>query len=283
MLKTWKKRFSWKELLLIEEEPEILFTCQWQHSSSPSTWYSIYRWLIAIYFFTSWLLSILIVKKKTDGYQVKWLIYLTNWGYTACTFQALLAAFMLSVCVLAYKLKTYTYVKDKVLKAYRLYWAFNIMATTMAFAITIIYWVFVYDKKKNELDIMNFLLHAMNTIVMTLDFWMVSHPFRFVHCIYPLAFSLVYGIFSALYYLAGGTSREGKNYIYSILNWSTPLKCLLVCVGVGTIVFVVHLIYFSMYCLRKIIHKKLGRMKSIELTMTVNDGIKTQDGYINEE
>lgn len=278
MLSKWKNKFSSKEFQLKHDDPEIFVICQWQQKSSPSIWYLIYRWLVVIYFITTWLLSVLLVKTKTDDYQLKWLIYLTNWGYTTCTFQALLAAFMLTGYILAHRKQHYASFKDGSFICYRIYWAFNTIATVLACVITIVYWSFIYNPEKNSLDVMNFLLHGMNSVMMLLDFWIVSHPTRIAHCIYPMMFVTVYAIFSVIYYLAGGTSREGTDYIYPILKWELPFRTLLVCVGVGIFIFILQTLFFLMYLLKKKVHKKLGRRKSIEL----NSGLQGCEGYVNE-
>ncbi|XP_044765497.1 protein rolling stone-like [Coccinella septempunctata] len=278
MLSKWKNKFTSQEFGLTHKDPEIFVICQWQHKNTPSIWYLLYRWLVVIYFITTWLLSILIVKTKTDSYQLKWLIYLTHWGYTTCTFQALLAAFMLTSCVLAHKKKPYKPSKDGAFTCYKLYWAFNTIATVLACVITIVYWSFIYNPAKNPLDVMNFILHGMNTVLMLFDFWLVSHPTRIAHCIYPMMFVTVYAIFSVIYYLAGGTSRDGTDYIYPILKWELPFRTLLVCAGVGIFIFALQTFFFLMYLLKKRVHKKLGRRKSIEL----NSSSPRCDGYVNE-
>lgn len=280
MITTWKKKFTSRELGLTEEEPINFVLCQWQRQrTKPKIWYLIYRWIVALYFLVTWLLSILIVKQKTDGFQAKWLIYLTNWGYTMCTFQALLAATILSACLLSTKLNEGFYLQEKALKLYKIYWLTNIIATVVACGITIIYWSFIYDEKTNDLDAMNIFLHAMNTVVMTFDFWMVSHPFRLFHFIYPVTFAAFYGIFSIFYYLAGGTSREGFNYIYPILKWEHPHMAALTCLAVAIFFIIIHLWFIFMYWLRTKLHRKFYGNKTTELQLE-NDNKKSS--YANE-
>lgn len=54
---------------------------------------------------------------------------------------------------------------------------------------------------------MNLIVHAFNSIAMLLDLWIVAHPVRLLHCGWTILFGLCYVIFSAIYYLAGGTAK----------------------------------------------------------------------------
>lgn len=53
-------------------------------------------------------------------------------------------------------------------------------------------------------DAANVLTHAINSVLMLLDILIVSHPMRIYHVVQPMAFGLIYGVFSFLYYICGG-------------------------------------------------------------------------------
>lgn len=54
----------------------------------------MYRWIFAIIFCFGWLASLLDLGRETSGLTYfKWPVYLTNWGYTVCTIQAVMAAY----------------------------------------------------------------------------------------------------------------------------------------------------------------------------------------------
>lgn len=116
---------------------------QWQKESKPSVTYLIYRWIIALIFLITIILSIIDLKNvdASNEYRAKWLIYLTNWGYTMCTFQALLAAILLSISLVNFNKQ------PRLITAYKTYWAANTIATVIGFGITIIYWSLIYDGK----------------------------------------------------------------------------------------------------------------------------------------
>ncbi|KAK9890314.1 hypothetical protein WA026_010416 [Henosepilachna vigintioctopunctata] len=281
MLNIFRNTFSLKELSLKVDDPEVFVTCQWQRNrNQASIYYLIYRWIISIYFLVTQLFSILEVSDTDPAwYQAKYPIYLTNWGYTLCTLQALLAAIMLSFSMLGYKEGEFHL--PQVLKIYKIYWLIHVIATPLAFIITIIYWTMIYDAKTAGLEVLNIIVHGTNSIIMFFDFWMVSNPVRLAHILYPVIFSSCYVAFSVIYYLAGGTSREGTTYIYPILDWSKATKSLLVCFVVGLFAVFLHVVIFCMYVIKKKIFKKLIQDRNVELPISMTTR-KNQSGYVND-
>ncbi|KAH8402923.1 hypothetical protein KR222_000381, partial [Zaprionus bogoriensis] len=47
--------------------------------------------------------------------------------------------------------------------------------------------------------------HAINSMCMVFDCLVVAFPTHLMHFIYPLIVGLTYGVFSLIYFLAGGT------------------------------------------------------------------------------
>jgi len=69
-------------------------TIQWQKKATVSITYFLYRWAFAFFFLSVWIVSFISAEQQntpTENFGSKWPIYLTNWGYTLCTAQALLA------------------------------------------------------------------------------------------------------------------------------------------------------------------------------------------------
>lgn len=67
--------------------------------------------------------------------------------------------------------------------------------------------IFQFCSEVHELDLVNYLVHGANSVIMVVDFLMVGHPFRLAHSVYPLALIFIYTIFNYLYYQFGGTDR----------------------------------------------------------------------------
>jgi len=84
----------------IDSDVFVTFCFQWQSRLRVHLVYLTYRWFLAILFVATLILSICDPGRsnKNSGlpYISKWPIYLTNWGYTVCTTQAVLGAWLLT-------------------------------------------------------------------------------------------------------------------------------------------------------------------------------------------
>lgn len=58
-----------------------------------------------------------------------------------------------------------------------------------------------------RLDVMNIFVHGTNSVLMMFELLLTAHPVRIVHCYWPVFFGLIYVIFSAVYFFAGGTAK----------------------------------------------------------------------------
>lgn len=55
--------------------------------------------------------------------------------------------------------------------------------------------------------------HVLNSVIMLIDLMVVGHPIKLGHVYYTMGIGLIYSIFSAIYFLAGGTTRYVKSTI----------------------------------------------------------------------
>lgn len=118
---------------------------QWQCTNGISLFYFAIRWCILIFFLTTWLISLIRAEANTDS-NARWLIYLTNWGYTLCTTQSIFSVIMVTSALLTERRSCG---KEDYLtgKLYKVYWAVNGMATVVAFGITVLFWTLIYEGK----------------------------------------------------------------------------------------------------------------------------------------
>ncbi|XP_068916637.1 protein rolling stone-like isoform X2 [Tenebrio molitor] len=282
MIETWKKQFSLQQLSLQHDTPIVFVISQWQKEKKPSIFYLVYRWAVAILFFVTLVISIIDLKHPNSSDKAKWLIYLTNWGYTICTLQALLGALILSVCVLAPRLRSKPNLEASTLKAYKLYWVTYVVATDIAFGITALYWSLIYDGSSMGFDAMNFFVHANNSVLMMIDLFVVAHPIRLLHCCYPIVFGICYAVFSVIYYAAGGISKENKVYIYNILDWRKPGRTTLVCFGVLGFIVVLHVVVWGLHKFRMWIHSRRATEERDGMGGKSNVEPSVNLGYVNE-
>lgn len=125
---------------------------QWQQTAYTSIYYLFVRLCFIVYFLTTWLIAVIDAEHldRPESYRAKWMIYLTNWGYTICTLQALISVIML-VSTLLTEHKEGRHAHDKLTTlTYKVYWAVNVVATDVAFGITILFWSLIYEGKLRE-------------------------------------------------------------------------------------------------------------------------------------
>jgi hypothetical protein len=69
-------------------------------------------------------------------------------------------------------------------------------------------------------DAVNLMVHVFNSVIMLIDLMIVGHPIKLSHAYWTMGIGLVYSIFSAVYFLAGGTTRYvfDINIFYNLLD-----------------------------------------------------------------
>nr|CAD7573751.1 unnamed protein product [Timema californicum] len=292
MKRVWRKEFLVRILRLDHERPEDFLKCQVINASHPVKWqkqpgvsiaFLVYRWALALFFMSALICSVVdagrnITSKDSQAVRyLKWLIYLTNWGYTICTVQAFLAA-----CLLTRRLvqeRTAVASSDAapssttMSRSYKIYWALHTIAIIVAFGVSIIYWAAVYNPEVNKVDAVNLLVHAFNSLLMLLDLALVSFPFHLLHIFLPVLFTLLYIIFTVIYYLAGGTSKDGKIALYPILDWENPKRSSIVCVLALLFMLFLHLVTWLLSLLRCWAYQHLSKNKSELKVVSASSGI----------
>ncbi|XP_021942452.1 protein rolling stone-like isoform X3 [Zootermopsis nevadensis] len=145
----WKRELHLKSITLEHNKPDEFVRCQWQSSVRVHLVYLTYRWFLAILFLATMIFSICDTggNTKNSGLQYisKWPIYLTNWGYTVCTMQAILGAWLLTRRLIAERKPGFGTNDYEISFSYKVYWALNTTGIVMAFGITVAYWLTVYD------------------------------------------------------------------------------------------------------------------------------------------
>ncbi|KAB0801075.1 hypothetical protein PPYR_05429 [Photinus pyralis] len=273
MLELWKKKFTTAQYSMEYRRPTVFVLSQWQTSSKPTLLYLIYKWAITIFFIVSWVVSIIDIPhlNEPNFNHAKWLIYLTNWGFTMCTIQSLLSTTMVTICysVPSHDSETSTSQDHKILGLYKVYWVTNIIATDIAFGITIVYWTLLYDAKYVPLSAVNIIVHAFNSVIMFIELCVARHPVRLIHFYWPLIFGGCYICFTIIYYFSGGTGKDQTPAIYPILNWSKGEMTAIVCVVVCVFVVFLHILTYGIFKLRKVFHKKWFQVKDERLSLEV--------------
>lgn len=126
------------------KKPESFVRSQCQ-SEQRSAFFLTFRWLLAAFFIGgiayTWTNNI---KNGTFGF---WFIYMTNWGLFICTISTIYAAI----------LTTFHYVKKLDLnfesRSYKILWWLSNVSTVLAFEITLVYWIILFEGNLKRLSI----------------------------------------------------------------------------------------------------------------------------------
>lgn len=241
--------------------------------------YLVYRWVIMLYFLLWLAVSIF---HAVDGVKLKYLIFLTHWGFIVWNGYLVLAAVTVTVAALS-KLGRHNVTHDCQEKfdtssdgggpeccktalvpleiSFKLQWALFLIGGEYAVVISILYWAFYTDPNSDQnlytLDSLN--LHAINGIFAVVELWLSGIPVRVCHAVYSIVFGCVYVLFSILYYAADGEDSKGHRFIYPFLDYGSNAEAA-VSLAVSCAVFLVggiHLIFFLQYKGRKCVTDKI--------------------------
>ena len=141
----------------------------------------------------------------------------------------------------------------------KLSWILWNIVSVDAIMVTAIYFGALYNKLQTErghpgLDYDNFNVHALNTIVVLIDGVVGARPVRFLHVVYPVMYSVVYIMFSVIYWC-----YDHSNVLYKgVLDWNKPSFTTGVVVIVTFVLLpVLQCCHFALYRLRLFIYKRI--------------------------
>lgn len=256
-MQTCKTECRLSQFLLDHEKPVIFVCSEWQKKSEPSTVYLVYRWIIALILFITLIMSIADVEhpEMPSSQKIKWLIYFTHWANILYAFQTLFNAVLLTKCMVLYTRQESNW-EDVPFKWYKVYWVTNVIATDAAFGVTFWFHTLIYDKETMGFSALNYFNHINNSLLMMLDLFVVAHPIRLLHFIYPLLFVLFYGFFSIIYYWAGGLSRQDTDFIYGSLDWNKPGQTTVINFFCMIFFVLLHTFCWGLYQFRLWLHSK---------------------------
>ena len=240
-------------------------------------------------YFLAWLIYISVEAGQDTQVQVKFLIFLTTWGFLCFNAYLLVAAISVTVPMVYYHVtpplsRTLSLTNKKEKRQIKctplscvtgLYWATGIIGLEFAVAITVLFWIFFNDPAlySHTLSVSSIHVHMLNGIIAFLDTWISGIPFRILHFVYAVLFGCTYVIFSGVYYSAQGTDPSGNRYIYPVLDYgSHPELAAGVAIGCGLafpvfLHFVFYLMYLARYWLSYLLQTKVYGL-SVEHTKT---------------
>ena len=106
-----------------------------------------------------------------------------------------------------------------------------------------------------ELTAVDLETHALNVVYIVLNISVTGMPIRLLHFWYSIVYGVVYGVFTLVYHLAGGTNALEKPYVYSVIDWREPGTAAGYSVAFGIIgVTVIHAVLYGVHCLKLVVY-----------------------------
>ena len=227
-----KSEFSWKKLSLNFNHGEEGLDKSW----------ILPQWILLLVrlILATFCIVIIIVSgvRKSDP---RWFIYLTNWSFLLLT-MAMVGLALISIIHAKGKTESTTASRETSLgkqshngvitdyerspqaesdpnradtKSLIWYkkgvWFLWIVASNAALVVTLNYWILVFEPPTDFMDIA---VHALNSVVMLVEFFLASTPVRVLHVLYVMIFSVVYSLFTIIYWAAGGVTVD-VTHIYT--------------------------------------------------------------------
>ncbi|XP_072027682.1 uncharacterized protein [Amphiura filiformis] len=149
---------------------------------------------------------------------------------------------------------------------FKVTWLFQNISFPGALFVTLLFWIVDVDPETRTVTVFKLHIHGVNLVLVLVDQFLIASPYRILHFIHPSLMALVYFIFTAIYYAAGGLNEcppdevNGNTNLYKgSLDWEREtITTAVVMVGV---VFVaaplLHLVFYGFYRIRR----TLGRFE----------------------
>ncbi|KAH8377953.1 hypothetical protein KR093_008100 [Drosophila rubida] len=270
--------FQRSKFSLHHDEPGEFCRSQWQRGDRSIIWL-IYRWIFAAFFAGGVLGSL--IQHFNEG---TWFIYLTDWGFVLCFYACTYGAVVATIYFIrpSYFGKQFVYLKmQRAVNKYsphiaesgswalKIYWASHFTTTVLALMITLVFWAALYPSMSDgPVGLYNLWAHAFNSICMVIDCFMVAFPTQLMHFIYPLVVGLIYGLFSLIYFWAGGTDYAGNRFIYFILDWEDPGLAIGSVCGCIVLALLFCVMVFWIYRFRLWIYQRCVKPPATEIMQT---------------
>ena len=124
------------------------------------------------------------------------------------------------------------------------------IASASAPVVTIVFFTFLYNGP-SLVDLNNKNVHALNMAFVMFDHLISARPVRLVHVYLPFVYSAAYLLFTLVYFF---TTHK---FVYPILNPNHPGEFAIVFTALIFMAFVVHILLFGLYRLKRRICEKL--------------------------
>ena len=170
-----------------------------------------------------------------------------------------------------------SYGHDSIRWYVKISWILHNTASVLAVGVAFSYWAFLCspffrgDDREGNVTTnstgedcrpfpLNLHVHGINAVIIILDIWASRVPYQFLHFFYTSVFTTFYLIFSLVYWVANGHTKEGV--IYPILDYGAADKQLAISFALTLVFFpmIIHLMLFGIALLRDIVFQLLRKV-----------------------
>ncbi|XP_032664981.1 protein rolling stone-like isoform X2 [Odontomachus brunneus] len=271
--KFWCQEISRRWRQRRQETPHARLLTEPKCQSHVTIWYLFYRWIV----FLIWTAFVVCSLFELGSYQPlrmydKWPIYLTHWDVALGFSQALIGGILVLKRWRLQRIPGFNPCNLRLEFTERLYWFLYVVTTNIAIGVTVCYWLAVYNPEIHYLDPLNIMMHVCNSVLMLIDLFVTSIPFRLRNFWWSLSIAMFYVMFTVIYYAAGGLNKEGYPYIYKILDWKKPARTIPLCAGGLTLVTVLHCVLCMLAHTRDRLYRRItGKLNSRSVHITTNE------------
>jgi len=240
----------------------LRFTNTWLGDDKVSFTYLTYKWALAILFLVGLVQSIIqntlaFIEMQELENVFKYFIYLTNNGRLVACGAGILEAVLVTIRWRNERISGKDTMDDEnsLPPVLRILWTLCNINSSLSVMISLVYWTALYNPDRHFLDFENFSGHLLIAVACLVDVFISDRPWRMIHAIHAIIFGGVFGIFSFLYFLAGGTNYYFEPFVYHIIDWAHPLRTLLVIGGVTIFLVIFHSFFYLLYRMRLVCSK----------------------------
>lgn len=231
---------------------EDFLLSQWSDNAVP---YAIYRSIVAAYFFFMVFYTAIFGTLK-----IYMFIMLTYWSYYILAAAQILRAVNSWYYVSLQKKGEDAKSLLRNSRRIKLQWVLHNIGSNAAPLVSVLFWTIAYDG--SGFTLINCTTHGLNALFVLVDTLVTRTPVRMLHFYQCTTLGLIYGLFSSLYWLVGGTNHLGQPYIYKPLDFSRlnmALSTILLSAFVAAPI--IHCWIFFLYRFRLFIHRYLRVME----------------------
>ncbi|XP_028394205.1 protein rolling stone-like [Dendronephthya gigantea] len=143
-------------------------------------------------------------------------------------------------------------------------WILWIVSSNAALVVTLNYWLLVFQPPTDFMDIA---VHALNSFVMLVEFFMSKTPVRILHVLYVMIFAIVYSLFSVIFWAAGGVNVKvplTQNAIFApwkVLDYENGEPAVVSAVLLGIIFLISPILQLTLFGLHRLKQRYLRKKR----------------------